>query len=207
MRALPVILAVSLLFGCASPRKSVPYGDDIRAIRAAAVSLPASPQRSEILSLIGEFQKRLEKDLAFSESHELIEEAERLQSFAESIMPTSMELGFATCFKDWTKDGAYDGVEVIITPLDKSSSAVKAPGSAEVSLYSSGFLGARKLIDRWEIRPGLMANSWNDRLFPGYIVRLEWTNAEPEEENCILEVAFTPLAGGEALTASTLIRK
>lgn len=120
-----------------------------------------------------------------------------LVAFVSHSAPVRIELGFATNGKDWTGDGADDGIELLLTPRDGAASAVKTPGNASVKLVAAdaGIFGTDKVVDEWVISTDTLKISWNEGLFPAYIVPLPWHVGPPAAGPYELRVTFRPLYG------------
>ncbi|MHC4714378.1 MAG: hypothetical protein ACYTAN_14095 [Planctomycetota bacterium] len=208
MRALALCALAAALGGCAPAQTTAKHDYDARfgEIRAAIIRLPASEERTELSRLVSALEGEISSDSSLAERAALEREAEQLRQLVDAAAVDSLELGFATAFKDWTGDGEYDGIEVHITPRDSTGSALKRPGSAEVVLQTSGFFGSVKELQRWEVSAGLLAESWNESLFPAYILRLSWKNDPPDVRSAIVHVDFRPVAG-KAVSASFQIEK
>jgi hypothetical protein len=125
-----------------------------------------------------------------------------LAAFVSWSAPIKIELGFATNGKDWTGDGADDGIELHLAPRDGVGSAIKTPGSAKVKLVAAdgGIFGGEKEIDEWVVSTDSLRISWNEGLFPAYILPLPWHASAPAAGPYELRVEFTPLYG-QPLTA------
>jgi hypothetical protein len=208
MRALALCALAAALGGCAPARTTAKPDYDARlgGIRAAIIRLPASDERTELSRLVSALEREIASDSSLSERAVLEREVEQLRQLVDATSVHSLELGFATSFKDWTGDGEHDGIEVHITPGDAPGSAITRPGSAEVILQTAGFLGTVKELQRWEVSAGLLAESWNESLFPAYIVRLPWKTDPPDVRSATVHVDFRPVSG-EAISASFHIEK
>ena len=193
--------AAFLAAGCAAPRAQGPdYRQTLRELQAEVASLPTSDQKSRIVVLIDQLSKDLEA--AAAKQKVSPEQLAELQALAAAVRPVRIELGFATDGKDWDNDGYDDGVEVHLIPRDAAGSAIKSPGEVNVTLAEEGALGlggAGKARDSWEVTGGALEYSWNESIFPSYVVRLPWHGQPPVMAAGILLVTFTPLTG-EAMT-------
>ncbi len=203
MRAFALCALAAALGGCAPAQTTAKPDYDARfgEIRAAIIRLPASDERAELSRLVSALEREISSDSSLSQRAALDREAEQLRHLVDASAVGSLELGFATAFKDWTGDGQYDGIEVHVTPRDSNGSAIKRPGSAEVVLQTSGFFGSVKEVERWEVPAGLLAESWNESLFPAYILRLPWKAEAPDVRSAVVLVDFRPVAG-KAISAS-----
>jgi len=208
MRAFMTAAIAVALCGCAfeSTERSS-YADDFARIRAAVRRLEPSPERALLSELVEDLEAKMADDASIATDKALSDEMNRLRSIAKAYTPQRIELGFATGFKDWDEDGNHDGVEVYITPYDGTGSAVKSPGKARVFLQSQSFMGSIKTLEEWDVSEGLFANSWNEGVFPSYVLRLQWKAAAPEVDYATLAVEFNPVGGAKALTSSVNIRK
>ncbi len=181
------------------------HDDTLNALSRTVSDLPPSNEKAHIENLL----KRLQGDLAREKSAGQFDispaEIEKLRELAKAVYPVRMELGFATGYKDWSGDGKADGVEVYITVRDRTGSAIKCPGSVSVHLGSKGLFGiGGKDFDEWDVSSHVLAQSWNESLFPAYVLRLPWNGEVPNADVAVLRVDFTPVYG-KGLTAKKLL--
>lgn len=191
MRTVTAVLCMLLLPGCAGPSGSAIDSSLVSDISAEVSKLPPSPEKSNIETLLA----RLTEASGPSKRDEDI--LTDLETIAAALEPIQLDIGFSTDGKDWTNDGRDDGIEVIISPRDKTGSAVKCPGSVEAVLETEGvaILGGAKALDSWTVSQEALRYRWNESLFPGYIVRLAWNKEAPAVESAVLTVSFKPLYG------------
>lgn len=206
-RALAAVALAGILGACSLSR-SVPaqYGEDFARIETTLGKLPPSDEKSQLASLVKELEGKIASDTSLAEHQALEREVEHVREIARAYMPVKIELGFPTAVKDWDEDGAPDGVEVHFTPIDTTGSALKFPGTAEVYLVGTGLLGNTRELEKWSISAGLLANSWNESVFPAYVLRLPWKGAPPRIDSATVKVVFSPAGEGASKTASRVIK-
>ncbi len=195
MRTLLALSAVIAFYGCAATPVRPPYEEKFAEIDAALAQMPASPERNRIEMLLAEIRALALSDPDAVQLSDHIEEVATLRRLAAAVEVSQVEIGFATGFKDWDGDGEYDGIEVHFTPRDARGDAVKRPGRATIILLEHGFMGSMREVEEWTASPGLLANSWNEGLFPAYVLRLQWRGPTPEIGQASIRVNFQPLAG------------
>jgi len=204
MRLLVALILVLAASGCAGGRKARPSCEETLAKLSFEVSLlPAADSKTRIEQLVAALEAQMAERRRASAGEK---ETANLRAFASAARPTGIELGFATRGKDWSGDGADDGVEVYITPRDSAGSAMKCPGSAEVRLVETagGFFKSPQVVDKWVISPDTLRISWNEALFPAYVLPLPWHGKPPAAGAYDLVVEFAPL-GAQALSATRRI--
>lgn len=206
-RALAAVALAGVLGAC-SPSRGVPaqYDAEFARIEEALAKLPPSDEHSQLASLVKELQGKIAADTALAENQARERDVERALKIVRTYVPAKIELGFPTSVKDWDEDGAPDGVEVHFTPIDATGSALKFPGTAEVHLVGTGLLGSARELEKWSVSAGLLANSWNESVFPAYVLRLPWKEAAPEIDSATVKVIFSPAGGTAAKTASRTIK-
>jgi hypothetical protein len=191
-----VILALAAA-GCAGIGKGRShYGDTVTQLSVEVAKLPPSNEKTRLEALVDSLE--VQKPSASRLDRKTAAQLARLEAFAAAAGAARIDLGFATDGKDWSGKGADDGVEVHLIPRDGAASAVKCPGSVEVTLYEKGRLelvGLGTEIDRWVISTDTLMHSWNESLFPGYVVQLPWHETPPNGGPAVLAVTFTPLYG------------
>jgi len=190
------ILALSAA-GCAGIGKDRSRCETtVSELSAEVAKLPPSDEKTRLQALVGELETL--KPSASRLDRKTAAQLAGLEAFASAAGAVKLDLGFATNGKDWSARGADDGVEVHLIPRDGAASAVKCPGSVEVTLYEKGrleLIGLGTRIDRWVISTDTLMHSWNESLFPGYVVQLPWHGTPPEGGPAVLSVTFTPLYG------------
>ncbi len=125
-RALAAVALAGILGACSLSRSApAQYDTEFARIEQTLQKLPPSDEKSQLASLVKELQERIASDTALAEHQALEGEVERALEIARTYVPAKIELGFPTSVKDWTEDGAPDGVEVHFTPIDATGSALK----------------------------------------------------------------------------------
>jgi len=195
--ALSVTAACALLAGCTGARRTGEgdYHETLDRLSRSVVELTASPEKSRIEGLIAQLRHELPARVAGEEAARRTEEERRLRSLARAVELSGLDVGFATEVKDWTGDGASDGVQLYFSPVDNVSDAVKLPGTLTAELRAQATFGRGRELDGWRVSPEELANSWNEALFPSYVLRLPWHGPAPEPGRALLEVQFEPIAG------------
>jgi len=201
MRAILVLSLALSLSSCASAPSRASWDDKFAELESAVSELPESPGKGRVRDLVGEMRRLVAADGTAARESDRLAEIDALNRLAESSRVVELEIGFASGLKDWDADGELDGIEVYFTPRDAEGDAVKRPGYADIYLLEKGFLGSTKELETWTASQGLLASSWNEGLFPAYVLRLQWRGAPPEILYGTVRVDFHPLAG-EALSAS-----
>lgn len=201
MRAIFVLSLALSLSSCASSPSRAPYDDRFVELESAVSELPESPGKDRVRDLVGEMRNLVAADSIAARENDRLTEMEELGRLGEASRVVRLEIGFASSLKDWDADGEYDGIEVYFTPRDAEGDAVKRPGYAVIYLLEKGFLGSTKDIEEWTASAGLLERSWNEGLFPAYVLRLQWQGAPPDILYGTVRVDFHPLAG-DALSAT-----
>ena len=192
--AAAAVLAAALLAGCAGHQKRPgKYEETVGKLSKEVSQMPPSEEKKRSEELLAKLQGQLVEARKTNERDEA--ELVKLKAFAAAAGAVKLELGFATSGKDWTGDGAVDGVAVYIVPRDATGSAVKCPGSAEVTLSEESAIGSGREIDRWVISTDSLRNAWNESLFPAYVAQLPWHEEAPKTKRGVLAVKFTPVYG------------
>ncbi|MCD6404379.1 MAG: hypothetical protein J7M19_00970 [Planctomycetes bacterium] len=198
-------LALMATFCACAPSATHRHDDTFNALSKTVSDLPPSDEKARIERLIDRLQDDLVREKAAGGADTSPGEIEKLRELAKAVEPAGMELGFATGYKDWSGDGKPDGVEVYVTVRDKAGSAVKCPGHVSVHLGSKGLFGiGGKDFDEWNVSRDVLAESWNESLFPAYVLRLPWHGEAPDVDPAVLRVDFTPVHG-KSLGAKKLL--
>jgi hypothetical protein len=194
-----LLAAVAAFAGCAGRAQAKPsYSGTFTELSRQVAALPPSPQKEEIENLLDRLDNEILSQPTAGGSRLTETTIDNLTRLGEFLAPAKVELGFATGAKDWTGDGADDGVEVQLVPRDETGSAIKTPGTVDVVLLREGALGialSRKELDHWTVMPNDLVRQWNASLFPAYVLQLPWHNGVPDAEGGILSVTFQPLFG------------
>ena len=207
MRAVIAASIALTMCSCASAPSAPPYRQKFAELDTALAKLPPSRERSRAETIAGEIRALVAADPGAAREAQRLDELEALRNLARAMEVKEHRIGFASGLKDWDSDGEYDGIEVHFTPLDSQGDAVKRPGTAVIYLLEKGFLASTREIEEWTASAGLLANSWNEGLFPAYVLRLQWKGEAPEMNYASIQVDFYPVGGEPVAQARPLEEK
>ena len=106
---------------------------------------------------------------------------------------------------DDDRDGKDESFLLVLVPRDEGGNAVRAVGSATVTMYEVGPTGLKTLLDAWDVPAADLRRTWRSSLLStGYSIPLAWRNT-PMSKKLRVEAQFlaadgTPYAAEKEVT-------
>jgi outer membrane murein-binding lipoprotein Lpp len=215
-RTLRKILAAATLAalaaaGCTLTRQEVvdaDYATQLRTLDGVVRRLESAPvERRDEESIRSLRQVRLEMSRAHAAHAQDLAEIERLKGELEALRAAAglgvhhVEILYFTRVNP-------AGIDLWVTPFDRSGDAVKAAGSFAITLNRPGFLGLGTLgseLCRWQFAEKEVLEHWQGELFKGYHLNLPWPKGgTPDVTGAVLRVEFLTAGGGRFMVTKEL---
>ena len=96
---------------------------------------------------------------------------------------------------DDDRDGRDESFLLVLVPRDEGGNAVRAVGSATVTIYEIGPTGLKTLLDNWDVPASDLRRTWRSSLLStGYSIPLAWRNT-PMSQKLRVEARFVAADG------------
>ena len=120
--------------------------------------------------------------------------------WATLFAPTNLVIGFFTRSKDFNGDGADDGLEVRLQPLDQFGDPTKAVGSYRIEVFQYRVRTSEPRGDRlghWfvSVLDADSSRRYYDPVDRSYVFPLQWDSAIEAGTRVIIQATYYPPAG------------